>query len=903
MNEQHISLDGVWEFQIDPSDGWDAAQITEWRAAAVPMPWQAQFDDLRLAGGVAWYRRRFTLFAHELGQAGERAALLHFGAVNYHAAVWLNGALLGAHEGGYLPFEFDVTPHLRDGENELLVRVADPDDDRARFPGYPFSEIPHGKQSWYGPIGGIWQSVRLDLRPRAHIRNLALHPSPADGTIGVTATLSGAAGGDVELLCTVTDASGVEVGSVLLEGATAGEITGEIAGEIAGTVQIGGPPHLWSTGTPYLYTVAAALYVDGAPVHAVSKCCGFRTVEARDGRIYLNGAPVYLRGVLDQGYFPETIYTPPSLELLEEQARAIKELGFNCLRIHIKVEDPRYYDVADRLGLLVWTEIPNWALLTEAASARARETLRGMVARDGHHPSIIAWTLVNENWGTDLARNPEHRRWLADFYREAKALDPTRLVVDNSACCDNLHVAGDLDDFHHYRAIPDHAREWDAWVADFAARADWAWAADYAEHRRPGLPLVVSEFGNWGLPDPDEIQERGGEPWWFETGHNWGEGIVYPHGVQERYAACGLGDLYPSFAAFARDSQAHMARSLHYEISTMRLHDTVAGYVVTEATDVHWECNGLLTMQRKPKHLLDPLLEQVNQDNVVVLRPERWSARPGDILHVAVYTAGVDGGDSRGRVLWAADGQSGAVDAGSGAIAVVLNEAGVVPLTARWVGDDGTLLAANRIDLVCVAAPPVAARLWVADSAPLAGALRDLGYSVSDGGAGPAQADVVVAMRYTRALEAHVQGGGRLILLADPAGASAGESVPLPIGGVVPRAGTAWQGDWANSFVWLKKQGPFAHLPGSPLLAMEWAGIMPDAVLAGKGVEAPWVLRDHSWAGLAVGWVHKAVTLLIAAPYGRGRFLVTTFKLNAETLATDAVAQALFAGLVNLIGE
>ena len=264
--------------------------------------------------------------------------------------------------------------------------------------------------------------------------------------------------------------------------------------------------------SPSLYTVDATLTIDGQAAHTVRKVCGFRTVEARDGRIYLNGEPIYLRGMLDQGYYPETIYTPPSLELLEEQAQTAKALGFNCLRIHIKVEDPRYYDVADRLGLLVWTEIPNWALLTDAAAKRARQTFEGIVARDGHHPSIIAWTLINENWGTDLTRNPTHRRWLADFYRAAKVLDPTRLVVDNSACCDNAHVASDLEDFHHYRAIPDHAQGWDEWVAGFAGRPDWSWYPDFAHERRADLPLLVSEFGNWGLPDPEEIREGDASP-------------------------------------------------------------------------------------------------------------------------------------------------------------------------------------------------------------------------------------------------------------------------------------------------------------------------------------------------------------------------------------------------------
>lgn len=895
MTEHRVSLDGVWEFQIDSGDGSDASHIREWRSAIVPMPWQAQFDDLRHTSGVAWYRRNFTVDLELLGSASAGAAILHFGAVDYQATVWLNGERLCEHEGGYLPFEFDVINLLRAGDNELLVRVVDPTDDRNRYAAFPFSEVPHGKQSWYGPIGGLWQSVWLELRPKLHIAKLGVAPSPADATVAVEVALSETPPRDFQIICTVTGPDGLPAGS------------GVLGEDSTGVIGLDDSPKLWSPDSPSLYTVAATLIIDGQAGHTARKACGFRTVEARDGRIYLNGAPIYLRGMLDQGYFPETIYTPPSLELLEVQARTAKALGFNCLRIHIKVEDPRYYDVADRLGLLIWTELPNWALLTDASAERARLTFREMVERDGHHPSIIAWTLINENWGTDLARNADHRHWLADFYRDAKAIDPTRLIVDNSACCDNAHVASDLEDFHHYRAIPDHAHEWDDWVAGFAGRPDWAWSADFARERRADLPLLVSEFGNWGLPDPDTIREQGREPWWFETGFDWGGGIVYPHGVEHRYEACGLADLFPSYGEFARQSQAHMARSLHYEISSMRLHDAIAGYVVTEFTDVHWECNGLLTMQRQSKYLLDPLLKDLNQDRVVLLQPARWSGRPGEIIEILVQTKDVLGQDMGGMIYWQAGGRSGTLPAPGGTISLDLDSPSVITLHARWLVEDGSQLATNQVDLVCVATEPASVGLRVIDHAALAAVLRDLGYRVSTGevSAGVVADEIVIACRYTRALEAHLQNGGRVLLLADPGIESESESgepaIILPVGQVVPRDGTPWQGDWATSFAWVKKQDSLAHLPGGPLLEMEWAPLMPDAVIAGL---PPWVQRSHSWAGLAVGWVHQAVSLLLVVPYGRGRLLTTTFKLNSTTLTTDAVARALFAGaLTLLLGE
>ena len=181
---------------------------------------------------------------------------------------------------------------------------------------------------------------------------------------------------------------------------------------------------------------------------------------------------------------------------------------------------------------------------------------------------------------------------------------------------------------------------------EFAGRSSrWIWYADCLDKRRPDLPLIVSEFGNWGLPDPDSLKEQGDEPWWFETGHEWGEGIVHPHGMRQRFDYFGLGKVFGSFDQFITDSQEHMARSLHYEISSMRLQPEVGGYVITEFTDVHWECNGLLTMQREVKHDARPDLH-VHQPGqcrrhppAAVERPARrtracrtarlWRRRPG----------------------------------------------------------------------------------------------------------------------------------------------------------------------------------------------------------------------------------------------------------------------------------
>jgi hypothetical protein len=879
MSERtRLSLDGLWHFQTDPSGRATPDEINEWREAQVPLPIQAQFEDLRHYSGVSFYRRAFTLDSMPTG-----AALLHFGAVDYRATVWLNGEEIGEHEGGYLPFEFDVTSHLRTGDNEILVRVEDPDDDSSRWPDAPFREVPHGKQSWYGPIGGIWQSVYVEMRPQIHLRSLRLTPNAATGEIEIHAAVNQPAA-DQSLIIRIADPNGMEVAQVSLNA-------------LEGTLVLDNPGdlRLWSPDDPALYTATAELRVDGQSVDELRSTFGFRTVEARDGRIYLNGEPVYLRGVLDQAYYPETIYTPPSVEFLEDQVHKAKSLGLNCLRTHIKIEDPRYYEVADRLGILIWTEIPNWVHLTPAADRRVKETFRGMVERDWNHPSIIAWSLVNENWGTDLTRDPEHRRWLTDFYFEAKEIDPTRLIVDNSACHGNAHVASDLEDYHHYRAIPDHAEEWDEWVEEFVNRADWCWYEDYREHRRQDLPLLVSEFGNWGLPNPALLDEKGKEPWWFETGYNWGEGIVYPHGMADRFHFYGLARAFGTLENFTAQHQRHMAKSLAYEIATMRLRPRIGGYVITEFTDVHWECNGLLDMQRNVKQHLDEFVA-LNQDRVVVVRPQRWSGTAGESLPVEICAFGVDGPGDTGMVRWLIGATSGEIAAPGGVVEIPLpaeDASGLLMIRAQWIAENGALLGEGMAE-VAWTTPTVPTSSVFVNDAGLAQSLTQLGYTLADAADG---VDLVVTRRYTEDLQAAVQQGARLLLLATPYTGREEGKIRLPVGGVVARAGTGWQGDWATSFSWMKKEGPFAALPGDPLLEMEYADIMADAVIVGLPA---WAMNAHSWANLALGWIHKPVSLLVEIPYGHGKLTVTTFNLTDKLLANDVIAQTLFAGLVTL---
>jgi beta-galactosidase/beta-glucuronidase len=419
-----LSLDGQWYFSLTKILNTDDCSLL-----TVPSPWQAEarFRDYT---GAAWYQREFDIPAEWLEK--ERVVILGFGAVDYFAEVWLNDIKVGEHEGGYLPFELDVTEAAHRGTNTLTVRVNDPLE--------IFPEIPHGKQSWYGMLSGIWQSVWVESRATTHIQRVKIFTNGEQVSVDVNMH------GDL-------------MGSLFAEVvAPNGDVVTRAESDVPHFSLHVEQPAAWSPDEPNLYTLKVSIGTD-----ELTETFGFRTIATRAGKILLNGRPFYLRAALDQDYYPELICTPPSQEYIEDEFRKAKEMGLNCLRVHIKVADPRYYAAADKIGLLIWTELPNHILLSDEAKLRARETLAGMLERDWNHPSIGIWTIINESWGIDLT-DPSQRAWLAETYDWLKELDPTRLVVGNSACWGNFHVATDIADFHIYYAMPDHYNQWRDWT-------------------------------------------------------------------------------------------------------------------------------------------------------------------------------------------------------------------------------------------------------------------------------------------------------------------------------------------------------------------------------------------------------------------------------------------------------
>jgi hypothetical protein len=582
------SLAGTWIFAVDPKDvgeieGWYQGELPQGREAEVPHIWQREGAELVSYNGTAWYSRPLRVTDRDR----KKRLYLCFDAVDYMARVWVNGRFIGEHEGGFTPFEFDITDTLLDQEEQWLhVRVYDPQDN---------SDIPIGKQgTWYTRVSGIWQDVCLEERPVGFIQKVWITPDIDRGVISARYRLGGVSEMGGWLL-------GYVVRNHLAERRNIASGQVEASSE-EGTFEVEIPDAmLWDTENPHLYELELT-FDNGNGMDRLTEIFGMRKVEHDGGLIKLNGKSLYIRGALDQAFYPDSIYTAPSDEYIQREIKLAKEMGFNLLRKHIKIEIPRYLYWADRMGMLIWAEPPNYVKWTVSGQTRFRNELLGMVDRDYNRPSIIIWSIYNEEWGLewDLARDPDKQKHVAELYDELKRYDPTRLLCDNSGW---THVKTDINDYHRYFVCPDQLDAWKQDLDDFVVGNPDANFVD--GYRSNGEPIIVSEFGVWGLPSMKMLKQHYGdrEPWWFinqgEETHQ--DDFKKPVTAFENFSKFGINNVFDSFEELARASQKRMFRAVKSIIEEMRKRPAVGGYVVTEFTDIEWETNGWLDFLRNPK--------------------------------------------------------------------------------------------------------------------------------------------------------------------------------------------------------------------------------------------------------------------------------------------------------------
>ena len=486
-----MNLNGRWAFKFDAANQgetarWFNGNLASPHSILVPFSWGAPLSGVADSADIGWYQRSITVPSRWRG----KRVFLVVGASDWRTSVWLGDTKVGEHQGGYTPFSVELTKSLQfDAPQRVTLRV----DDTA----HPFKL--EGKQG-YGKARGMWQTVYLEARGSDPLDYVHFTPDIKNGRVGVVAQLREAAPKAMTLRLAFKAESSVPTPSVQRVAAGARTVRFDVAIPNA---------RLWSPDDPHLYDVAATLSGDGLVSDSVDTYFGMREISVVDlpgttiPYVALNGKPIYLQLALDQAYHPNGFYTFPTDSALRHEILQARQIGLTGLREHIKIESPRKLYWADRLGVLMMADVPNWWGPPDSVSFAEHDyAMREMIERDYNHPSIFSWVTYNEAWGLLSKVNGKDRYLPATMQsviasvRLAKQLDPTRLVEDNSPCCGRGHTVTDLNTWHDY--LPgwrweDHVRM----IADSTGPSSpWNFEDGYTQSRQP---MLNSEFGNvWG---------------------------------------------------------------------------------------------------------------------------------------------------------------------------------------------------------------------------------------------------------------------------------------------------------------------------------------------------------------------------------------------------------------------
>lgn len=566
-----LNLNGVWEFEIDQGDSGIDRNLVEApysREILVPFAPEAEASGIGVTDFLTavWYRRTVRVPEAWAG----RDVLLHFGAVDHDATVWVNGTEVARHRGGFSSFTADLSGVVTAGEEcTVVVRARDPRGvPQAR--GKQASWF-HNSECFYTRTTGIWQTVWMEPVAPTHIASLQVVPHVGDPSFTVVAELAGRRSG-TELEVRLSDAQG----QVAVARLPVVELGPSLRLPIPGD-----RVRLWSPSDPHLYDLEVRLLAGGEVIDEVASYAGLRSVAIDGRRLLLNGEPVFQRLVLDQGYWPDTLMTSPSDEALRADIELSMAAGFNGARLHQKVFEERFYYHADRLGYLVWAEFPDWGAagfgpVTDHQQPTASfitqwcEVLR----RDRNHPSIVGWCPLNETWQpiTDVITQLDDVTH--GMYWAAKAADPTRPVIDASGYSHRVRGA-DVYDSHDYEQDPGRFRQNHAGLVD-------------------GTPFVNTHAGRRISIDYDAqpymVSEYGGIWWNAEVAG------AHPDALPDdpnREESWGYGQKVTSveewFARFAG-------------LTDVLLDDPdMFGYCYTQLTDTFQEQNGIYTFDRTPK--------------------------------------------------------------------------------------------------------------------------------------------------------------------------------------------------------------------------------------------------------------------------------------------------------------
>ena len=537
------NLNGHWDFKM----GYNLAGLPQKpesffnQTILVPFCPESILSGLNVTKvpSCVWYRKFFSL--NEIPE--QHRVFLHFGAIDYKSTIWVNQKLAGTHQGGYTPFSLDITNLVKKGKNEIIVKAIDQT---------PSLVQPSGKQTpknysfgcYYTRITGIWQTVWLEIVPSIYIRQFKIFPHAQEGTITIQLLIEG----EVEKLKLKT--------YILNKNRIINRDIRTALPVNIYTIKLK-EKRLWQPGSPFLYDLTFELFKNNQLIDRVNSYFGLRSIHWKDRKVLINDQVIFQRMVLDQGYYPQGLYTAPTDKDFPRDIKLALKLGFNGARLHQKIFEPRFLYWADRLGYLVWAEYPNWGTdlsRPEAVLAILKEW-PAVIDRDFNHPCIIGWCPLNE------ITPPQATSCVAQIYDLTKQLDPTRPVIDASGW---THTKTDIYDCHNYEQDP---AKFATYFADLKTQ-NKAWS-NFPEYSYPyqGQPFWVSEYG--GI-------------WWQSSAT-----------LQKQKKSWGYGKRPPTRKAFIERYQ---------KLTTVLLNNPgIFGFCYTQLYDTEQETNGLYTYQRKPK--------------------------------------------------------------------------------------------------------------------------------------------------------------------------------------------------------------------------------------------------------------------------------------------------------------
>lgn len=574
VREEWQNLNGEWEFEFDDenrglTEKWYASGRKFSRMIQVPYVYQSKLSGIysNEPHDIVWYRKSV-----EISSADERSdIILHFGAVDYEAQVYVNGHLAGSHVGGFTPFSINITPCPKEGSQEIVLRVFDPHTQEFIPRGKQFwKETPRG--IWYTNSTGIWQTVWMEKVPKRHIEKVKFVTRYDEGKVDIRCTLGGNDSDSLLKYRVMLGGTEFAKGSIYCQ-ETETEITVDVIRAHIFNTNFHDDGISWTPEHPTLFDVEFVLEDgQGNEWDRVTSYFGFRKIHAENGMIYLNNKPYYQKLILDQGYWLEGLLTAPDDEALVKDIRLAKEMGFNGCRKHQKVEDARFLYWADKLGYLVWGESPSAIMYNENSARRILAEWGEIVERDYNHPSIVVWVPINESWGVpDIARERKQQHFSQTLYHYLHAVDGSRLVVSNDGW---EMTETDICAIHNYRhGGQDKPEIYEEYKNTLISREN------LISFPSAGRKIYAGEFHYKG--EPIMLTEFGGIAYDADRSAGWGYTCV--------------------------DSEKAFIEAYRQVVDAVYASKGLWGYCYTQLTDVEQEINGLLTYDRKPKCPLEEI--------------------------------------------------------------------------------------------------------------------------------------------------------------------------------------------------------------------------------------------------------------------------------------------------------